>query len=51
MNFSNVHFEELALEGIAMGKAAEFAVMLKMNPMFAEGTDEARYLGQFYKGF
>jgi CRP-like cAMP-binding protein len=31
----------LAPEGIAMNKAAEFAVILKMNPMFAElGTDE-----------
>src|SRR3978361_1770773 len=28
-------------EGIAMNKAAEFAVILKMNPMFADlGTDE-----------
>src|ERR1700738_1987038 len=31
----------LAPEGIAMSKAAEFAVILKMNPMFADlGTDE-----------
>jgi CRP/FNR family cyclic AMP-dependent transcriptional regulator len=29
------------LEGIVMSKAAEFAVILKMNPMFADlGTDE-----------
>src|SRR5258706_14487240 len=29
------------LEGIAMSKQAEFAVILKMNPMFADlGTDE-----------
>src|ERR1700692_918958 len=32
---------ELAPEGIAMNKAAEFAVILKMNPMFADlGADE-----------
>src|SRR5260370_16934133 len=31
----------LAPEGIAMSKQAEFAVILKMNPMFADlGTDE-----------
>src|SRR6266853_4038067 len=31
----------VALEGIAMSKAAEFAVILKMNPMFADlGADE-----------
>jgi CRP-like cAMP-binding protein len=31
----------LELEGIAMSKAAEFAVMLKLNPMFADlGSDE-----------
>jgi CRP/FNR family cyclic AMP-dependent transcriptional regulator len=31
----------LPLEGIAMSKAVEFAVILKMNPMFAElGADE-----------
>src|SRR5258707_2691758 len=30
-----------ALEGIAMSKQAEFAVILKMNPMFADlGSDE-----------
>jgi CRP/FNR family cyclic AMP-dependent transcriptional regulator len=34
-------FDELALEGIAMSKAAEFAVILKMNPMFRDlGSDE-----------
>jgi CRP/FNR family cyclic AMP-dependent transcriptional regulator len=31
----------LVPEGIAVTKAAEFAVILKMNPMFADlGTDE-----------
>jgi CRP-like cAMP-binding protein len=35
------HFNDLALEGIAMSKQAEFAVILKMNPMFADlGADE-----------
>jgi CRP/FNR family transcriptional regulator, cyclic AMP receptor protein len=39
--FSPAQFDELTLEGIAMGKAAEFAVILKMNPMFADlGSDE-----------
>jgi CRP/FNR family cyclic AMP-dependent transcriptional regulator len=39
--FERPHFEELAPEGIAMAKAAEFAVMLKKNPMFADlETDE-----------
>src|SRR5437660_2828659 len=33
--------DRAALEGIAMSKQAEFAVILKMNPMFADlGTDE-----------
>src|ERR1700749_3158632 len=32
---------EAGREGIAMSKAAEFAVILKMNPMFADmGPDE-----------
>jgi CRP/FNR family transcriptional regulator, cyclic AMP receptor protein len=35
----------LALEGIAMSKQAEFAVILKMNPMFSDlGTDELQRL-------
>jgi CRP/FNR family transcriptional regulator, cyclic AMP receptor protein len=39
--YETASFDELALEGIAMSKAAEFAVILKMNPMFADlGTDE-----------
>src|SRR6202045_3024015 len=34
-------FNDLILEGIAMSKQAEFAVILKMNPMFADlGVDE-----------
>src|SRR3984893_14871721 len=34
-------FNDLILEGIAMSKQAEFAVILKMNPMFADlGADE-----------
>src|SRR6202011_339886 len=34
-------FNDLILEGIAMSKQAEFAVILKMNPMFADlGSDE-----------
>src|SRR5438552_12194767 len=33
--------DRAALEGIAMSKQAEFAVILKMNPMFADlGADE-----------
>src|SRR6202163_2725829 len=34
-------FNDLILEGISMSKQAEFAVILKMNPMFADlGADE-----------
>src|SRR6266403_2683202 len=35
------YFNDLSGEGIAMSKQAEFAVILKMNPMFADlGPDE-----------
>src|SRR5450631_1110884 len=34
-------FQQTVVEGIAMSKQAEFAVILKMNPMFSDlGTDE-----------
>jgi CRP-like cAMP-binding protein len=41
LTISNSSWFDLAPEGIAMSKQAEFAVILKMNPMFADlGADE-----------
>src|SRR6266446_3717867 len=41
MNLRTAYFNALSGEGIAMSKQAEFAVILKMNPMFADlGADE-----------
>src|SRR5882757_1910640 len=40
----------VALEGIAMSKQAEFAVILKMNPMFADlGADELQRISGLCK--
>src|SRR6266478_4035222 len=39
--YERPYFNDLSREGIAMSKQAEFAVILKMNPMFADlGADE-----------
>ncbi len=41
VNLPTAYFNDLSREGIAMSKQAEFAVILKMNPMFADlGADE-----------
>src|ERR1700756_3490549 len=38
-------FQNVIVKGIAMSKQAEFAVILKMNPMFADlGADELQRL-------